>query len=205
MTLKHDCSGSQYFLPSLPFSLVSVFDFVPAVNSTPIHDLHVDPAYGFTGLGISILIESACILYPMSLISKISYQTPDNSPPQVLVWRYSLPFVYPSKNPTIIPLGNILMDMSSSDTSKILNEFSGDLRQFQGHLGLVLKNTYLPLLLDIQEADEMNNPQLLLQVLLDPQRLKHPTRKNAPDSTRQRHTNTRSKKSAEKRGNRGKR
>jgi hypothetical protein len=185
------------------FLFASVFDFVPAVNSTPIHDLHVDPAYGFAGLGISILIQSACSLYPISLISKIAYQTPDNSPPQILVWKYSLPFVQPSKNPSTIPVGNILMDTTSSDTSKILNEYGGDLRKFQGYLGLALTNAYIPLLLDIQEAAEVHDSQLLLQVLLDPQRLKHPSRKSTQDNTTQ--SNTRSNRSADKRRNRGKR
>jgi hypothetical protein len=196
------CISACYLLFFLA-CCVSVFDFVPAVNSTPIQDLHIDPAYGFAGLGISILIQSASTLYPMSLISKIVYQAADHSPPQVLVSKHSLPLVHPSKEATTIPLGNLLMDKTSSDTGKILNEYGGDLRKFQGHLGLVLKNAYIPLLLDIQEDAEVQNSQLLLQVLLDPQRLQPRARKSSEESIT--HANGRSKKSSDKRRHRGKR
>jgi hypothetical protein len=183
---------------------VSVFDFVPAVNSAPVQDLHIDPADGFAGLGISILIQSAFTLYPTSLISKISYQSLKKSPqqqPQVLVWKHSLPLVQPSKNPTKIPLGEIYMDKTSSDTSKILNDYGGDLQKFQGHIGLGLKNGYIPLLLEIREPFEVRQSQMLLEILLDPQRLQQQTARKA-DSNKQ--TDTK-KKRAEKRGNRGKR
>jgi len=48
-----------------------VFDFIPAVNASPIEELHADPIYGFGGLGLSLLIQSAFTLYPLSLVSKI--------------------------------------------------------------------------------------------------------------------------------------
>mmetsp|Transcript_22002 Transcript_22002/g.61191 ORF Transcript_22002/g.61191 Transcript_22002/m.61191 type:complete len:244 (+) Transcript_22002:117-848(+) len=51
-----------------------VFDFIPAVNASPIEDLHVDPIYGFGGLGLSILIQSVFTFYPLSLVSKIGYR-----------------------------------------------------------------------------------------------------------------------------------
>ncbi|KAG7346742.1 hypothetical protein IV203_005811 [Nitzschia inconspicua] len=184
-----------------------VFDFVPAVNSAPIQDLHVDPVYGFAGLGISILIQSAFTLYPTTLISKVAYQPTNNnvSRQQVLVWKHSLPFVQPSRNPTTFHLGDIFMDKTSSDTSKILTEYEGDIQKFQGHLGLGLKHGYIPLLLEIRESHEVCQPQMLLEVLLDPQRLKQASRKASIDTGTNHVKNDRSKHGAKKRGNRGKR
>lgn len=191
--------------------VLSVFDFVPAVNSAPIQDLHVDPAYGFAGLGISILIQSAFTLYPTTLISKLAYQpvgsTTNQQQPQVLVWKHSLPFVQPSKNPTRIPLGNLYMDKTSSDTSKILGDYGGDMQQIRGHLGLGEKNGYIPLLLEIREEYEVLNSQLLLEVLLDPQRLRAiPARKSTGNTTvtARSHDNRKDPAIAKKRGNRGK-
>lgn len=140
----------------------------------------------------------------MSLISKIAYHQPaDNQPnAEVLVWKHSLPFVQASKSPAKIALGEIAMDKTSPDTSKILNDYGGDLRLFQGHLGLGLKHGYIPLLLEIKEGFEVQNSQLLLEVLLDPQRLKLSGRKNANES---RQAKTGAKKSGSTRGNRGKR
>jgi hypothetical protein len=132
------------------------------------------------------------------LVSKLAYkpntseqqqqQQQQQQQPQVLVWKHTLPMVRPSKQPMSIPLGGI--SMASTDTLKILNELGGNLQKYQGHLGLGLKtNGYFPLLLEIRDPSEVvgSNSQLMLEVLLSPQRLKHhqhpPTRKERVSGT----------------------
>ena len=180
-----------------------VFDFVPAVNTSTVADLHVDPAYGFGGLGLSVLIHSMFTLYPLSLISKLGYQPSSPSGHQggqVLVWKHTLPFVNASSAPITKPLGSITMDKASSDTSKILNDYKGDLRQYQGHLGIQVKDGYIPLLMEIRQPSEVHDAQLLLEVLLDPDRLQQSRHKNE-----RHHAGTDGRKSRKSRGKRGKR
>ena len=167
ITLLYQRDPNRNALPRASFLVSSlnsiywvwyVFDFVPAVNTSPIDDLHIDPIYGFGGLGLSILIQSAFTLYPLSLVSKIAYKTlpstltmnsnsksastqkTKNSTSQkqqeILVWKHTLPFLQTSLNPLTIPLGGITMDKTSDDTRKILEELGGDLGKFEGHLGL---------------------------------------------------------------------
>jgi len=167
------------------------FDFVPAVNSSPIDDLHIDPIFGFGGLGLSILIQSAFTLYPLSLVSKIAYRaSPSTSTStgtqktkksasqkeqEILLFKHTLPFLKTSLKPLVIPLGKITMDKASDDTRKILEELGGDLGKYEGHLGLTRvsdkenKNSYtinFPLLVEIRKPSEVHNSELMLQVLL---------------------------------------
>ena len=172
------------------------------MNTSPVQDLHIDPAYGFGGLGLSILIHSMFTLYPISLISKLGYK-PTGS--EVLVWKHSLPLVRPSQKPLTILLGGVTMDKTSSDTKKILNEYGGDITKYQGHLGLSLENGYIPLLVEVREPTEVLNPQLMFEVLLDPQRLKYPTTKKSmkdDHSSSSESNTTKSRKKNSKKGNR---
>jgi len=138
-----------------------VFDFIPAVNASPIEDLHVDPIYGFGGLGLSILIQSVFTFYPLSLVSKIGYRaspaiaiatatadrsstgspnkkknTTQHEQRDILVWKHTLPLLHTSQKPLVFPVGGITMDKTSDDTRKILEELGGDVGKFEGHLGL---------------------------------------------------------------------
>jgi hypothetical protein len=148
-----------------------VFDFVPAVNGGPIQELHMDPAFAFAGLGLSVTIQSMFTLYPLSLVSKLGYEPATQ---RVWLWKHSLPWMKPSYAPLApIALGDITMDRTSSDTRKILVDLEGDVTKYRGHLGLSVVTSSFPLLVEIQESKEVNNSQRFLEVLLDPQRLKH--------------------------------
>ena len=136
-----------------------VADFIPAVNASPIDDLHINSYYGLGGLGLSLFIQAAFTLYPNSLISKIAYKSSspvstssnnnnnNNTPQQrqqqqqqqgdeILVWKNTLPLVRPSSTPLRYPLGKITMDKASDNVHKILKELGGDMKKFQGHLSL---------------------------------------------------------------------
>jgi hypothetical protein len=178
-----------------------VFDFVPAVNTSTVPDLHIDPAYGFGGLGLSVLIHSVFTLYPMSLISKLAYKpntTSSQQGDQILVWKHTLPMVRASKIPLTVPLGEITMDKASPDTAKVLNECNGNLQKYQGHLGIRVNDGYFPLLLEIRKPTEIDYPQLLLEVLLDPERLKQSKRRSEKSQM-----NSKDKKGRKQRRHRG--
>jgi len=131
-----------------------VVDFVPAVNDSPIDNFHIDPIYGFGGLGLSILIQSAFALYPLSLVSKIACRAPSSSlssnsdsgpkkkssslrkQQEILVWKHTLPLLRTSSNPLIFPVGGITMDKTSENIRMILEDLGGNIGKFEGHLGL---------------------------------------------------------------------
>jgi hypothetical protein len=139
-----------------------VVDFVPALNASPIENFHVDPIYGFGGLGLSILIQSAFTLYPLSLVSKIAYRAPPTAnhfgsnssddrltkkqkkknntalqkQQEILVWKHTLPLLQTSSKPLIFPVGGITMDKTSETTRTILEDLGGNIGKFEGHLGL---------------------------------------------------------------------
>jgi hypothetical protein len=131
-----------------------VVDFVPAVNASPIDNFHIDPIYGFGGLGLSVLIQSAFTLYPLSLVSKIGHRTTPSSSisdlgngiqkkrstlqqqQEVLVWKHTLPLFRTSSKPQIIPLGGITLDKASDNVRVILEDLGGNIGKFEGHLGL---------------------------------------------------------------------
>ena len=166
-----------------------VVDFVPAVNASPIDDFHIDPVFGFGGLGLSLLIQTAFTFYPLSLVSKIVHRestdaTKENTMQQrqreILVWKHSLPFMRLSPKPLVFPPGALTMDKASENTRIILDDHGGDIGRFEGHLGLKttskkgLRNTdwssrlmvHLPLLVDIRNPSEVYDSDLMFRTFL---------------------------------------
>jgi len=152
---RNTLTRASFFVSSLNslYWLWYVADFVPAVNSSPVNNFHIDPIYGFGGLGLSVLIQSAFTVYPLSLVSKIALREPNsslnsnsssvqqkNSVPklrrEILVWKYALPLLEPSSKPLIFPVGDITIDRTSDNTRMILEELEGDIGRFEGFLGL---------------------------------------------------------------------
>ncbi len=170
-----------------------VVDFVPAINASPIESFHVNPTYAYGGLGLSILIQSAFALYPLSLVSKIGYRTTtpasersddgrgntkSASPKgndEILVWKHTLPFMRTSSEPLVFPVGGIGLDKTSESTRIILEDHGGNFANFEGFLGLQKEkepkgNTgiaaNLPLLLDIRKPSEVFDSESMVHMLL---------------------------------------
>jgi hypothetical protein len=139
-------------------------DFVPAVNASPIEDLHIDPAVGIGGFALGLMINSLTVLYPISSISRLSY-----SPTQEKwrLWGHSLPLLGPSMGqPKEFPLGDLTTDRGSADTKKVLKN---GIEAFSGHLGIAVKGAKFPYLMEIKEPTELpGDNELLLQALLNP-------------------------------------
>jgi hypothetical protein len=144
-------------------------DFIPAVNASPIEDLHIDPAMGFGGLALGLMINSVTFLYPMSLISKLAYSP---STQTWHLWKHELPLIRPSTTPVSYSLGDLKMDPSSSETKNILDGLNGNLTKYRGHLGISAEDKNIPFLLEIREPTEVMDSDLLLQALLNPQAMK---------------------------------
>jgi hypothetical protein len=69
------------------------FDFLPAVNASPMIVLHVDPMIGVAGIGFAMALQSAFVIFPWRLISKLTYR-PDEQ--KICVHTHRLPLMYPS-------------------------------------------------------------------------------------------------------------
>merc|ERR1711865_537126 len=164
-------------LPKISFAVSSlnslywcwyVLDFVPAINNTPIGLVDeftgINPLYGYGGLGLSVVIQTAFTVYPVSLVSKMAYRHPTPPPTttktqhpktksttdpnteqgEVLVWKHTLPFMKPSSTPLVFPLGTLALDAGSdSVTTTIFETLDGRIDQYEGFLALQKLRTTL--------------------------------------------------------------
>ena len=142
-------------------------DFIPAVNASPVEDLHIDPMIGYGALGLGIAINVMTALYPSLLVARLDYHEMEN---RVHLYRYKLPFVIQASTPTVYRLGEVKIDTSDADLKKILEEYNGDWSRFKGHLALKVNGRSLPLLMDVQNANEevKNGGEDLLQIMVRP-------------------------------------
>lgn len=144
-------------------------DFIPAVNASPLHDLHIDPKLGWGALALGVVINGLTALYPSLLVSRLNYDPGQN---QLLVYRHSFPLLSPSTQSTSYALGEVSIAHSDSNLKKILGDYKGDWRKYKGHLALKRKNHTIPLLMEIQNGrEEVKDGEMLLQVLLRPKAL----------------------------------
>jgi hypothetical protein len=144
-----------------------LLDFIPAVNLSPIADLHINPAVGVGGLAIGAAINVATGLYPSSLISKLAYNPTSQ---KLYLWKVDLPWIQQSSTPVEHPIGSLKLttaSSSSSNTQRLLKNSA----TYEGHLGISIKDQPLPMLLEIRESSKVLDAPLLLQALLNPQAL----------------------------------
>ena len=152
-------------------------DFIPAVNASPMEDLHIDPKIGWGALGLGVVINAVTAFYPSLLVSRMDY---DSSKKQLLVYGHKLPLLSPSSIPTSYPLGHITMDPTGPELKTILADFQGDLSRFKGHLALKRSSKTFPLLLEIQNGrEEIRDGETLLQALLRPKAFSAQSASNA--------------------------
>ena len=143
------------------------WDFIPAVNASPIESMHINPSVGLAGVAIGLLINSVALLYPSMLVSKLTYNQTSKS---LQIYMYNLPFLTLPNEPAYeYELGSdFSIDPLSSDGRKILNELDGKIQNYTGHLGVSVPNRWIPMLLDIQETNEIKRPMLMLQAMFRP-------------------------------------
>jgi hypothetical protein len=174
-------------------------DFIPTVNASQVHELHIDPALGMAGFVLAVAIQAVFYLYPKRLVSKIemrriahtngsdgpSSASSDNkggngtkltttattslNGHELLIYTHTLPFITPSSSPAIVPVGKVLLDPHSSDLHTVLNECDGNLGLFKGTLGF--GHRWPPYLLDVRDSSNVPRPYELLCALLYPTQL----------------------------------
>lgn len=191
-----------------------VTSFIPHVNATPNEFLHIDPTLGLVGLLFSIAVQTVFFVYPTRLVSKLTY---DEHTQRLMVYTHNLPLVIPSSTPSAnVPVGQIVMDPASDDTQAILDKHYGDIQQFVGHVGvgppagsrtkLWSLFPYMSYLVDVRQPSNVPEPDLLLQLMLDPEEFQKISQNNTgrsrnaiSPSSKQHHRARSSKKSSRRR------
>ena len=140
-------------------------DFIPAVNASAIDSLHVDPTMGLVGVGLGLLVNSVALLYPMMTVSKVALSTTNHT---IKVWMHDLPLVTASSRCTEYSVGQIFVNPTSAGGAKIVKKLNGDMSRFRGHLGVSVEGKKLPLLIDIQDSNEVKSSDLIFQALMNP-------------------------------------
>ncbi|KAL7569076.1 hypothetical protein ACA910_016916 [Epithemia clementina (nom. ined.)] len=144
--------------------------FIPMFQSSPLPALLTDPLFPMVGLSFAILIQSLATIYPIRLVSRLVWR---KNKRQLLLYRYTFPFIQEQETPVILELGQIVLNPLSNDAQIILNEFHGDISKYVGHLTLQQQsNSFfsLPYVLDIREPQDVPEPDMLLESLLQPER-----------------------------------
>jgi hypothetical protein len=137
-------------------------DFVPALSDA---HLQVDPSWGYAGLAIGLFAQGIVALYGISLVSSVTFNERNR---KLRVCKHTLP-LFRVSSPTSYQIGDLTLDSSSSDTKNILTQ---GIQNFQGHLGVSVRGSDFPLLIEVREPREVNmNPQLLIEILLGQSRM----------------------------------
>lgn len=154
-----------------------VNDFIPMVNASPMEQLHVDPGLGYIGLAFALSIQSVFFVYPYRLVSKLSYDPQSNN---LLLYNHRLPFIIPSETPKEMPPGTLSLNLKSAEAKRVLELNS--IEQFRGHLAI--SKTWPPYMLDIRTDENVVEPDLLFQLLLNPKRTPSSARNDSDAASR---------------------
>jgi hypothetical protein len=185
-TLLYERDPSNNKLPRLAL-FVSTFntaywawyslDFLPAINSSAVADLHVDPLLGYIGLAFAGVLNVFIGIYPKRLVSRVALvednaDCSSSSPPTLLVTVHDLPLINPTPFGPKFGIGEIRLDPASAEAKQLATE-DGDpatsMARFRGHLPLWVVDRRAPYLLNIQDDAEVVDPKSLLHVLMDPE------------------------------------
>jgi hypothetical protein len=140
-------------------------DFIPTVNASSLDQIHIDYTFGFLGMAISLTLQAATLVYPQRLVSKIQY---DPSTQDLTIFNHDVPTIWASSFSRTYPLGTVSLDAGSADAKQLVNEQE----LFRGALALkVHKNQWMPLLVDLQDDDDLPDPALFTKILVTPDQL----------------------------------
>ena len=142
-------------------------DFIPAVNSSPIDTLHIQPWWGVAACTVAYAINFAAGAYCKFMVSKVVLQTDATHP--VHVYRHSLPFMMPSSKPMEYSYGDATLDYHTTEVQKLMDAIGAGQQQRQpitGHLSLQLKDRKFPLALYLTSTNDIKDKDLFLDTLL---------------------------------------
>lgn len=138
-------------------------DFMPAVNQSPLEHLHIDPVVGYVGMFFSIFVNLGALLYPWSLVSGMGLRGKE-----LCVFTHTMITMEEAKEGVVYEIGDVSMDPSAKETKKIVETLQGDIGSYRGFIALKANRRRLPYLLQIEDSNEVVDPWLFLQVLVNP-------------------------------------
>lgn len=173
-------------------------DFIPTVNNAALTNVHVDPAVGVAGICFAIALQTAFIIYPKRLVHKLSYR-PRSQKVVVYTHRlpFIRPNLFPTasfpvgthnerlktatkasastdtsddmkrKEDAATKIKYFKLNPSSPEAVQIVSDFKGDVTRYRGHLQV--GQSWPRYALDIRSAQDVPEPELLLEALLRPE------------------------------------
>jgi len=125
----------------------------------------LDPAVGYAGLALGLIMSALAVAYPRHLISEIRR---GEAPGSLRVKVYNLPFVtIPKGEGELYVRGTATID-NDADVEKIVNGLNRNIAAFRGHLGVNAIGSRGNLLLNVGEGDTFERETVLLRSLLPP-------------------------------------
>ena len=155
----------SYFLPTFSMQTFATDPLVPAI-----------------GLSFAGLVQFLATVYPTRLVSKLTWRRKRQ---QLLLYRYTFPLIAERPKPVVFELGQLVLNPLSQDARTILVDLHADISRFVGHMTLQQKKSKIfflfsmPYVLDIREPEDVPQPELLLESLMDPKQAKQ---RNPPTS-----------------------
>lgn len=167
-------------------------DFVPTVNAAQMSELHVGPVIPTIGVFFAFIVQAIFTGYPLRLVSKLSWRPVSR---EFLVYKHSLPLITPAKKASVHEVGEVRIDPASKEARHIATQ--GQLHNFAGMVTIGKTGQWPPFLIDIRNPSEVREPEILLEILLEPERIDQDrtnTNRSRTNTNREMSTAIRSKK-----------
>lgn len=159
-------------------------DFVPTVNAAAMTELHVDPMIPTVGIVFACIVQAIFTGYPLRLVSKLAWRPASQ---EFRVYTHALPLIRPALTPLVQAVGDVRLDPASVEARRIATLGAG-LQGFRGMLSIGKLNQWPPFLVDIKQAHEIKEPEILLELLLQPERIAEDTHELVPKADQRRRT-----------------
>lgn len=130
-------------------------DFATVATSV---DFQFSQQIGALGFGFSVLMLMASSMYPPHLINEITLDKGGKSQQQILVKVHSLPFCSAEEGGTVYPRGELMLG-NEADRMKV-EQYGGKLNSDGGHLAISASDRKFFLLLDVSNAEVMDEERL---------------------------------------------
>ncbi|CAB9512533.1 expressed unknown protein [Seminavis robusta] len=151
-------------------------DFVPTVNASPITELHIHPLWGKTMVAVALAVNIAAAAYVSRTASKIVWIRDSHDPTPLHVYYHTLPFMFPSSQPTKYGVGEVSMNPVSQEVNDLKNALLANLeattntpQDIKWNVPLESDNAQfrkLPLAVYLTSINDIKDPKSFLDVLL---------------------------------------
>jgi hypothetical protein len=152
-----------------------LYDFVPAVNAAG--QITLNPMVGTGGLLFALAMQAAIYGYAKTLVSSLTLRP--GSLELVATFHKLFPPGRPATKQYTLPVGDLRLDPESNEAKLICmpktddkRACNGNMQNFRGMIGLKPRMhgwmIKLPWLLQIRRTEDVLQPSLLLEVLMDP-------------------------------------